>query len=404
MTTTHQTKLQTNRKSTRIESIDLLRGLVMVIMALDHVRDYFHYGSFFIDPTNLETTTPLLFFTRFITHFCAPVFVFLAGTSAFLQRSKKSKPELSKFLITRGIWLIILEMVVNNLIWTFDFTYSLQIFQVIWAIGFSMVCLSFLIFLPKKAILVIGIILISGHNALDDIVLQGQSFQSILWYLLHQENMIVYGASDKLIFIGYPLIPWIGLMALGYCFGQLYHNDFDSQLRKKWLLGLGFGALALFFVLRTINIYGDLVPWAIQDTTTKTILSYFNVTKYPPSLLYLCITIGPSMLFLVAIENVKNKVTVFFLVFGRVPLFYYFLHVLVIHVFAIIGILLFGGTWQDMILTAESFLGGNLATYGYSLFVVYLVWIAIVLILYPISKKYMLYKANHRDKWWLSYL
>jgi uncharacterized membrane protein len=267
-----------------------------------------------------------------------------------------------------------------------------------------MVCLSFLIYLPKKTILVIGILLIAGHNVLDGIVMEGQSFQSILWYLLHQEHMIVSAASDKLIFLHYPLIPWIGLMALGYCFGQLYEKDFDAQLRKKWLLGLGFGALALFFVLRAINIYGDLVPWTVQNTTTKTVLSFFNVTKYPPSLLYLCITVGPSLLFLVAVENVKNKISDFFLVFGRVPLFFYFLHVLVIHVFAIIGILLFGGTWQDMILTAESFLGGNLATYGYSLFVVYLVWIGVVLMLYPFCKKYMMYKANNKDKWWLSYL
>ncbi len=404
MTTTNPTGLQHIQKTTRIESIDLLRGLVMVIMALDHVRDYFHYGAFFVDPTNLETTTPILFFTRFVTHFCAPVFVLLAGTSAFLQSSKKTKPVLFKFLFTRGIWLIMLEMLVNNLIWTFDFTFSLQIFQVIWAIGFSMVCLSFLIYLPKKTILVIGILLIAGHNVLDGIVMEGQSFQSILWYLLHQEHMIVSAASDKLIFLHYPLIPWIGLMALGYCFGQLYEKDFDAQLRKKWLLGLGFGSIALFLVFRTINIYGDLVPWTVQNTTTKTVLSFFNVTKYPPSLLYLCITVGPSLLFLVAVENVKNKISDFFLVFGRVPLFFYFLHVLVIHVFAIIGILLFGGTWQDMILTAESFLGGNLATYGYSLFVVYLVWIGVVLMLYPFCKKYMMYKANNKDKWWLSYL
>lgn len=392
-----------NIKTTRIESIDLLRGLVMVIMALDHVRDYFHYGAFFVDPTNLETTTPILFFTRFVTHFCAPVFVFLAGTSAFLQSSKKTKPVLFKFLFTRGIWLIMLEMVVNNLIWTFDFTFSLQIFQVIWAIGFSMVCLSFLIYLPKKAILVIGILLIAGHNVLDGIVMEGQSFQSIIWYLLHQEKALVYG-SDYMVFLHYPLIPWIGLMALGYCFGQLYEKDFDVQLRKKWLLGLGFGSIALFLVFRTINIYGDLVPWTVQNTTIKTVLSFLNVTKYPPSLLYLCITVGPSLLFLVLFEKVKNKVTDFFLVFGRVPLFFYFLHVFIIHVLAIIGILIFGGNWQDMILTAEGFMGENLATYGYSLFVVYLVWIGLIFMLYPFCKKYMMYKANNKDKWWLSYL
>jgi uncharacterized membrane protein len=186
-------------KTNRIESIDILRGVVMVIMALDHVRDYFHYGSFFIDPTNLETTTPMLFFTRFITHYCAPVFVFLAGTSAFLFGSRKTKPELFKFLFSRGLWLIFLEIMVNNLIWTFDFSHSIVIFQVIWAIGFSMVCLSFLIYLPKKVLLVIGVILIAGHNLLDGIVTEGQSLQSIIWYVLHQEQFLVINPNQLIV-------------------------------------------------------------------------------------------------------------------------------------------------------------------------------------------------------------
>ena len=387
----------------RIESIDILRGVVMVIMALDHVRDYFHYGSFFIDPTNLQTTTPLLFFTRFITNFCAPVFVLLSGTSAFLYGTNKTKPQLFKFLFTRGIWLIFLEMGVNTFIWTFDVTYSLQIFQVIFAIGFSMICLSFLIYLPRKVILLVGIILIAGHNALDNIVMQGQSFQSIIWYFLHQDNALVYG-SNHLVILHYPLIPWIGLMALGYLFGSFYKKDFDVSLRKKWLLRLGLGSLFLFVILRGFNLYGDLMPWSVQDTTTKSILSFFKVTKYPPSLLFLCITLGPAMLFLYAFENTKNKITDFFLVFGRVPLFYYFLHMLVIHILAIIGILIFGGNWQDMIVTGKSFMSETLKTYGYSLFIVYVVWISVVLLLYPLCKKYMTYKSNNKDKWWLSYL
>lgn len=393
----------TEIKKSRIESIDILRGVVMVIMALDHVRDYFHYGSFYNDPTDLATTSPILFFTRFITNFCAPVFVFLSGTSAFLYGTNKTKPQLFKFLFTRGLWLIFLEIVVNNFIWTFDITYSLQIFQVIFAIGFSMICLSFLIYLPKKVILILGIILIAGHNALDSIVMQGQSFQSIVWYFLHQNNALVKG-SDYLVIIQYPLIPWIGIMALGYLFGTFYQKDYDVALRKKWLLRLGLGAIALFFILRGLNIYGDLTPWTVQDTITKTILSFFKVTKYPPSLLFICVTLGPAMLFLYAYENTQNKVTNFFLAFGRVPLFYYFLHMLVIHVFAILSIFIFGGNWQDMIMTGKNFMNGNLKTYGYSLFIVYLVWISVVLLLFPLCKQYMKYKANNKDKWWLSYL
>jgi uncharacterized membrane protein len=387
----------------RIESIDILRGVVMVIMALDHVRDYFYYGSFFIDPTNLETTTPFLFFTRFITNFCAPVFVFLSGTSAFLYGTNKSRTQLFKFLFTRGIWLIFLEIVVNTFIWTFDVTYSFQIFQVIFAIGFSMICLSLLIYLPKKVILIIGILLVAGHNALDGIVMQGQDVSSIIWYFLHQENALVYG-SNHMILLHYPLIPWIGLMALGFLFGTFYQKDFDASIRKKWLLRLGVGFIVLFVILRGLNVYGDLVPWSVQETATKTIISFFKVTKYPPSLLFLCITLGPALLFLVAFETTKNKITNFFLVFGRVPLFYYFLHMLVIHVFAIIGMFIFGGNWQDMIVTGKGFMSQKLITYGYSLLVVYLVWIGVVLLLYPFCKKYMHYKANNKEKWWLSYL
>jgi uncharacterized membrane protein len=390
-------------KTNRIESIDILRGVVMVIMALDHVRDYFHYGSFFIDPTNLETTTPMLFFTRFITHYCAPVFVFLAGTSAFIYGSRKTKSELFKFLFSRGIWLIFLELVVNNFIWSFDFSYSLLVFQVIWAIGFSMVCLSFLIYLPKKVLLFLGIILIAGHNLLDSIVTEGQSLQSIIWYVLHQEQFLVINLNQS-IALYYPVIPWIGIMVLGYLFGTFYQKEYAVTIRKKWLLRLGLGALVIFFVLRGWNIYGDLTPWSVQDTITKTVLSFFSITKYPPSLLFICITLGPALLFLHTIESTKNRVTDFFLVFGRVPLFYYFLHVLLIHLLAIGGILIFGGNWEDMILTADGFLNENLISYGYSLPIVYLVWISVVLLLYPLSKKYMIYKANNKDKWWLSYL
>ena len=390
-------------KSTRIESIDILRGVVMVIMALDHVRDYFYYGSFFSDPTNLDTTTPLLFFTRFITHYCAPVFVFLAGTSAYLYGNKKTKNELFKFLLTRGIWLILLEIVVNNLIWKFDITYSRLILQVIWAIGFSMISLSFLIYLSRKTLLVTGLIIVFGHNTLDGIVLNGTSFKSVIWYVLHQPNFISFGINQD-IGVFYPVLPWIGIMVLGYCFGQFYTKDFDIKIRKKWLLIIGCTSIVLFFALRGLNIYGDLVPWSIQDTTTKTVLSFFNVTKYPPSLDYALITMGPAMLFLYGIESVKNKLTNFFLVFGRVPLFYYFLHVLVIHIAAIIGMMLFGGNWHNMILTKDVFTNARLINYGYSLSIVYLVWVGVVLLLYYPCKKYMIYKANNKDKWWLSYL
>ncbi len=390
-------------KSTRIESIDILRGVVMVIMALDHVRDFFHYGAFASSPTNLDTTTPILFFTRFITHYCAPVFIFLAGTAAYLYGTQKTKHELFKFLMTRGLWLIFLEIVVNNFLWRFDFTYSRVVLQVIWAIGLSMMFLSLFIYLSRKGIIMVGIIIVAGHNLLDSIVMQGSNFKSVIWYIFHQTNFISLTDTINL-GIFYPVLPWIGLILLGYSLGFLYTKDFDPLIRKKWLLRLGVGAIILFFVLRGVNIYGDLVPWSIQDTTIKSILSFFKITKYPPSLAYTLITIGPALLFLYGIENVKNKVTDFFLVFGRVPLFYYFLHIFVIHALALIGTLVIGGDWTIMILTSDVFASGKLATYGYSLLTVYLVWIGVIALLYYPSKTYMIYKANNKDKWWLSYL
>ena len=392
-----------NIKSPRIESIDLLRGLVMILMALDHTRDYFHHGAFINDPTNIETTTPMIFFTRFITHFCAPIFIFLAGTSAYLYGRKKSKSQLAKFLFTRGLWLVFLELTLNNFIWWFDLSSSFINLQVLWAIGFSMMTLAGLVYLPWKIILAIGIIIVAGHNSFDSIIAEGNSPTAILWYFLHQQTFLPI-SPERIIFFNYPILPWIGIIALGFSFGQLYDKTFDPSQRKKWLLRLGFGAIALFFILRFINIYVDPNPWQPQSMTTFTFISFFNVTKYPPSLAFVLITLGPGLLFLYFIENVKNRWTDFLLVYGRVPFFYYFLHMIFIHLGAILGLILIGDDWRKMILTAQNFQQGALADYGYSLFVVYLVWIMVVLLLFPLCKKHMIYKANNREKWWLSYL
>jgi uncharacterized membrane protein len=246
------------------------------------------------------------------------------------------------------------------------------------------------------------LLLVFGHNLLDGITAQGSDFASLLWYTLHQVAFIQIG--ETWISFLYPIMPWVGVMCLGYVFGTLYSKDFDVSLRKKWLLGLGIGSIVLFLVLRGINVYGDLAPWSLQKNTTFTLLSFFNVSKYPPSLLFLLITLGPPFLFLYFTERIQNKVTNFLLVYGRVPLFFYVLHVLLIHLLAFLGLLITNGDWKIMILTMDSFIDGSLAGYGYSLGVVYLVWVGIVLALYPISKWYMRYKANHREQGWLSYL
>jgi len=395
----------TSIKSTRIESIDILRGLVMVIMALDHVRDYTNTGYMFSDPMNLETTTPALFFTRWITHFCAPIFVFLAGTSAFLYGSKKkSKQSLAKFLFTRGLWLVFVELTIVNFAWTFDISLSVHIFQVIWAIGICMMLLAALIYLPKKLLLGLGLIIVFGHNLLDGITQQGTEPLSLLWYYVHQFNFQVINEGQGMLAIAYPFLPWLGIIILGYCFGHFYQREFDATIRKTWLIRLGIGSIFLFFILRFINIYGDLTPWASQDDFAHTVFSFFSVTKYPPSLIYTLMTLGSAFLFLYAVESVKNKVTNWLLVFGRVPFFYYILHLYLIHLIGMVGLVILGENWQELILTVDRFQSGYLFNIGFDLWVTYIVWVLVILILYPICDVYMNYKANNKGKWWLSYL
>ena len=389
-------------RKNRIESIDFLRGLVMIIMALDHVRDYFFFGSFTSNPTDLDSTTPLLFYTRIITHYCAPVFVLLTGTSAYLYGTKKNKRDLSKFLLTRGIWLIFLEIIVNNFIWFFDPSYSFIVLQVIWAIGFSMLFLSGIIYFSNKIISVIGLVIICFHNLFDTFIYEGQSLYAILWYFLHQQSMIKISEHTSLAF-GYPIIPWVGLMALGYVMGSLY-TEYQSKERASLLMKFGIYSVLAFIVLRLTNFYGEPNHFAIQEKISFSVMALFNTTKYPPSLLYLLMTIGPSLIVLSIIEKYKNKITDFFIVFGRVPLFYYFSHVFLIHITAIIFLMIENKDYSIM-LNMTPFLPNQyqLMEYGYPLWVVYLVWVIVILILYPICYKYMKYKSNSK-KWWLSYL
>lgn len=386
----------------RIESIDCLRGLVMVIMALDHVRDYFIFGSFTSNPTDLDTTTPILFFTRVITHYCAPVFILLTGTSAYLYGSKKNKHELSKFLFTRGIWLIFLEIIVNNFLWFFDPSFSMIVLQVIWAIAFGMLFLSGIIYLSNRIILIVGLSIICFHNLLDSFVFEGQNMESILWYFFHQMTIVEVSESTSIVF-GYPIIPWIGLMAIGYVLGSIFIN-YEPKERRSLLIKYGCCSIGLFLILRWLDFYGDPNSFTMQNSLTLTIMDFFNTTKYPPSLHFILMTIGPSLLVLAYIEKIKNKITDFFIVFGRVPLFYYFLHILVIHIFAIILLIINDGD-PSIMFKMTPYLGHQqqLVEYGYPLWVVYSVWVIVILILYPACYKYMKYKSTS-NKWWLSYL
>ena len=289
--------------------------------------------------------------------------------------------------------------VLNNFLWSFDLDFESFQLQVIWAIGFSMICLSFVIFLPQKVILAIGIIIVAAHNLLDGITMEGNDLKSIIWYILHQEKVFFIG-NTKLIRISYPVIPWIGVIMLGYCYGSLYKREVNVTLRKKWLLGTGISFIALFIVLRIINIYGDPNPWVHYSNLKLNLMSFLNVTKYPASLNFLLITLGASLLILAGTENIKNRFFNFLIVFGRVPLFYYFIHIFILHCLAVI----IGGNWLEFLFKQQPFKSVPLGTYELNLWIIYLVWIILVFAMYPISKWYMNYKATHRDKWWLSYL
>jgi len=396
--------MDSGTRTLRVKSIDFLRGLVMIIMALDHVRMYFALGTWYAEPTDLATTTPLLFFTRWITHFCAPVFVFLAGTSAFLYGTRKaSKKETAWFLFTRGLWLVFVELVIVNFAWTFDIMYSFRILQVIWAIGISMIVLSVLVFLPNSLILVTGMILVFGHNLLDPIRASGTSALDVLWYILHQPNS-VFIDPDNLVNFVYPVLPWIGLMALGYGFGMFYEMGFPAEQRKRWLLIIGLSATILFFLLRGFNLYGEPRDWQIQDSLLFSAMSFLNTTKYPPSLQFLLMTIGPALLFLSATEEIKERLAKPVIVFGRVPFFFYIIHLYVIHALAMLYLVYAGRDWREYILSARGIMSGTLSNFGLGLEAVYVIWILVVLLLYPLCNWYQKYRENNPTKWWLSYL
>jgi len=375
----------------------------MIIMALDHTRDYFHADAFLFDPMDLDKTNVLLFFTRWITHFCAPIFVLLAGTSAFISGQRKTKKELSVFLVKRGLWLIFLELTIVNFSWFFNIHFTFILLAVIWTLGVCMICLAGLIFLPRKVILCIGIILVAAHNLLDNTHFPENNFTGFIWGFLHDQKMFPLGHYN--ILMAYPILPWIGVMALGYCLGEIFANGYNSFKRKQILLILGSVSLLLFIILRSINVYGNITTWTTQSSSIFSFLSFIKISKYPPSLDYLLLTEGIAFIFLSLTENISNGITKFISIYGRVPMFYYLLHIYLIHLIAVMAAVLTGRPWTDMTSfnTWISYMP-NLRGYGFSLGVVYLIWISVVVLIYPLCKWYDGYKSSHRDKWWLSYL
>lgn len=313
----------------RLDSIDLLRGLVMVLMALDHVKMSF---STWFPATDLTKTTPAYFLTRWITHFCAPVFVFLAGTGAYLAGSRgQTRRQLSWFLLSRGLWLVILEWTVIRFAWTLNVNYHNTMAQVIWAIGWSMVALSGLVFLPTSIITVFGVAMIAAHNALDGLHAADWGRFGWLWRFLHEDGEVTW-APGRTIYAAYPLIPWIGVMAAGYGFGALMRQP--THRRRLLLFALGIALSLAFLALRYSNRYGDKPassigrpgPWSVQKDWLFTVFSFVNCQKYPPSLCFLLMTLGPAILALVLFDRPAGPVGRFFIIFGRVPLFFYVLH------------------------------------------------------------------------------
>ena len=379
----------------RLLGIDRMRGLVIVLMALDHVRDFFNVDALYFDPTDLTRTYPALFLTRFVTHYCAPTFVLLAGVSAFLHgRKLNDRGALARFLLTRGVWLILLDAIVVSPVWALE----LGRFHLatLWAIGCSMIALAGLVFLPPRAVLLIGVLILVSHNLLDPLHAAQFGAWAPLWSMLHEPGALPFGLPGG---VSYPVLPWTGIMALGYGLGPVFLEPARTRAWQLTLLGLA--SIALFLLLRGPNFYGDPHPWSQQRDNMMTALSVLNVSKYPPSLLYALVTLGPALLLLPAMERFGGFAGEVLATFGRVPLFIYLLHLYAAHAAAVALFLTEGFDYNQL----RSF-GAQAAPpagLGLSLPATYAAWILIMAALYPACRWFANVKRRRHD-WWLSYL
>ncbi len=390
----------TSSERPRIDSIDLLRGLIMIVMALDHSRDFF--GDLAASPTDLSTTTPALFFTRWITHFCAPVFFLLTGVGARLMLERTSRSALSRFLFTRGLWLLFLDVVGMRFALQFNLDYHVTVITVLWGLGWAMIALGVLIWLPPWAIAAFGIVLVAGHNALDELDPASFGILSPLWMVLHQPG-IVLNNGRALVVVSYVLIPWIGVTALGYVLGAAYR--WSAASRQRLLSRLGVGLVAGFLALRFANVYGDPLPWSWGKSSLWTVMSFLNTNKYPPSLLFLMMTLGPAILLLRACDARTPALLRPALIIGKVPLFFYIVHFYLIHVLAVVASYVRFGTVREMFQSPDLGHFPFSAPPGWNLGLpmVYLVWMVVVLALFPMCYWYAGFKRRRND-WWLSYL
>lgn len=389
----------------RQSSIDALRGAVMIIMALDHVRDFFHVGAMSFSPTDLTRTTPILFFTRWITHFCMPVFMFAAGMGMFLFEHSHTKGQLSRFLWTRGLWFILLELTVMQPAYNFSFSSRFMLFLLIlWIFGICMIAMAALIRLPVRWLAALSVAVILFHNCLDGIDASRFGSAAWVWVLLHQPGLVRF--AGRTFRVPYTFIPWIAVMAAGYCFGRVFL--LEPAARQRILLRVGLALTIGFVVIRSVNRYGEPAPWTHQKSFLFDVLSFLNCTKYPASLDFLLMTLGPALLVLAYLGRRSFKVSNPLIVFGRVPMFYFILHFYLIHLLIVLASWLrYGGAAAKFTFTPVPSMGGPQqlfpAGFGYSLWVVYAVWLLVVVSLYPVCRWFAKVKSTRRD-WWLSYL
>ena len=392
--------------SRRITSIDTLRGVVMIIMALDHVRDFVHRGAMSDSPTNLATTTPLLFFTRWITHICAPTFALTAGLGAwFWWQRGRTRAQLARFLVTRGLWLMLLEVTVMRFGYFFNWSLDYPVFLLVfWSLGLSMVVLAALIWLPTALLGALAAATILLHPLLDTITADQFGASAWLWNVVHQVG--AFQAGSTTVITPYPLIPWVAVMALGFALGPMFR--LEREARRRQLVIMGVVSIVAFVVLRAINGYGDPVPWSSQDAPVTTALSFLNTSKYPASPAFLLMTLGPAFLLLAAFDRERASAESPATVIGRVPLFYFVVHFYLAHLLAtLLAVFRHGGEVMQVMFIPYPSMGGPAERFppdfGWSLGVTYLVWIAVLLMIYPLCRRYAAFKARRND-WWLGYV
>jgi uncharacterized membrane protein len=391
---------------TRLTAIDALRGLVMVIMALDHTRDFFHADAMAFQPEDLARTTPLLFFTRWVTHICAPVFMFLAGMSAFLRLERSgSKGDLSRFLLTRGLWLVLIEITVMRLAMNFtaDMRYPVLLL-VLTALGIAMVALAALIHLPFPVLVGVSAGIVLVHNTLDGVRAADLGGYAGLWRLIHEPGPLMLGSVVAI--VAYPVLPWIGVMAAGFCAGRIM--SWPDEERRRTLVRAGLATILLFLIVRGINGYGDPQPWSPGSSPLFTVLSFLRTTKYPPSLAFVLMTLGPALLLLAAFDRRPPRRHGLLVAVGRVPFFYYVVHFWLIHVLAsVMAFLRYGRDSLSFLFVPPPVVGGPRemfpADYGHPLWVAYAIWILVVLVLYPACRWFARLK-DRRRAWWTSYV